>query len=291
MRKLFWGCAFASAMLAFGSYTAASYAVKHPTSFLGRALHGASHVAACINPYKGFSPVVKRMQSAGSVHKEEVCVESEGVPAEPQPCMPPCTDKPTAPAIVIAEQEAPQAAPVNSTDIIELPATVAAAPENMPLCEDLVELPMPTLAEEEEEEEQESPTPAQNWAARLMSWFRCETQENPKPVAETPEPPMPQETPACPSEGSMVPVCPRHHGGCPYTGGGCYRPNYPPIRQDQSGGEEASEEGISPALQKIRRIKNRANIDLDRCPTHPGVDTMEYRSSDRKLHEYGPGPL
>jgi hypothetical protein len=87
------------------------------------------------------------------------------------------------------------------------------------------------------------------------------------------------EQPGC-HQGSHSP-CP----ACPYTGRSC--PSCPsagscaPLKGDPAGGEEPSEEGTPK--------KKRKCAEDDPCPTHPEVDTMEFRPSDGNLYDYGVG--
>ena len=72
---------------------------------------------------------------------------------------------------------------------------------------------------------------------------------------------------------------------CPYTG-----KTYPSCTPDtKSGKEEISEE--EPEMKpKKHRTKPHSSKGKENCPHTEGVDTMEYRSSDGGLNEFGPGP-
>jgi hypothetical protein len=80
----------------------------------------------------------------------------------------------------------------------------------------------------------------------------------------------------------QYPGCP--HNVCPYTGR-CY-PDESMTTPPATGGTEDSE--TKPAPKKATKGK-KVDSDKDACPARPDVDTMEFRPSDRKLNEYGPG--
>src|SRR5262249_61631291 len=85
MRKLIWGCAAGGVVVVCCALAAADHAVRYPQSFIGRVLHGASHVAACANPYTGFGPVLERLKSANDTKPGEVAIDVDGVPGDPTP--------------------------------------------------------------------------------------------------------------------------------------------------------------------------------------------------------------
>src|SRR5947208_2476177 len=87
------------------------YAAHHPHSLLGRAMHGASFVAAKLSPASGFGPVLAALQKKPVAHDEV-----EGIPADPEPaeaCVPPLKQNEVANAapIVIPDDEPEPAAP------------------------------------------------------------------------------------------------------------------------------------------------------------------------------------
>jgi hypothetical protein len=77
---------------------------------------------------------------------------------------------------------------------------------------------------------------------------------------------------------------------CPYTGKSypctpsCMTPNRPE-KSEHKGAEEASEE---PAADSKKHLKTEESED---SPKHFEVDTMEFRSSDGNLSDYGHDPL
>jgi hypothetical protein len=80
--------------------------------------------------------------------------------------------------------------------------------------------------------------------------------------------------------------CP--HTTCPYTGKSY--PSYEPLRK--SGREESSEEPVEKAKPHgTKPHSGDTGKSNEQCPRTQGVDTMEYRSSDGGLNEYGPNPL
>ena len=99
--------------------------------------------------------------------------------------------------------------------------------------------------------------------------------------------PMPQidSAPECtPCTNESTPKCdgPCHHKGCcPHTDKAC--PATPR-------GEEEPSEAAHTSVRRKLSIFHIYDCD-DACPKHPDVDTMEYRSSDRHLYDYGPGSL
>jgi hypothetical protein len=90
-------------------------------------------------------------------------------------------------------------------------------------------------------------------------------------------------------DGSGEPGCHHcpHHSGCPtnycpYTGRTYPEPTAPAARPKKShGGAEDSE---APAKHHPKGCD-----EGEGCPMHPEVDTMEYRKSDGRLDDYGPG--
>lgn len=81
--------------------------------------------------------------------------------------------------------------------------------------------------------------------------------------------------------------CPHHSGCptnyCPYTGRTYPESAAPAARRKKSrGGAEGSE---APA----KHHPHKGCDEGEGCPMHPEVDTMEYRKSDGRLDDYGPG--
>jgi hypothetical protein len=292
---------------------ASHYAARHPQSFIGRVMHGASYAASKLTPASGFGPVLAALEKKPVEHDEV-----EGIPADPEPieaAMPhhdakmevasgapiviPEDDEPAAPHVVGAVVEGSVLTPVQHElpfgPETEAPASVCRAPAVMPLCRDEDEtcelLPEPAVETDEDEAdvktlldviEQKTPSDLEEITAE------------PKPVDECREDPHRHyQHSACPATGRSYP--------CPATGA---RPSCDPPKphesQYQSPGGEESSESATPgesssrtALKKIKRFKTREAVD-EGCPTFPkhlSVDTLEMRPSDRQLYDYGPGAL
>lgn len=291
MRKLIWGCAAGAVVVACCAVWAAHHAAHHPQSLIGRVLHGASHVAACANPYAGFSNVLARLKSANETKPDEVAIDVDGLPADPTP-----EGAPEAPAvagpidapkdaapIVIPESDRPAAAAV--PEAVEVPASKEpTAPPTMPPAGDgeESELPMPTLEEEA----------CRGWWQTITGWFKADKCCHEDDLDGFEIKPLPGAGECREDENHH-----RHYPGCPATGRtppGCKgrQPAAMPPLPTKKGGEEPSEEGArSPALKSIRKLKSRTPISEDRGPAAPGVDTMELRKSDLPLYDYGPGVL
>lgn len=326
MRKYFWGFGLCGVLLLGGVVAAANHAARHPHSVIGKVMHGASYAAARMAPGAGFAPVLANLEKRNAPP-----VEVDGIPDDPVPAddaAPDAEPKPdletgSAAPIVIPEDDDAFAGSVELPRVrhevpfgpaTECPATgVCQAPAVMPRCHDEEEcevLPMPMVEADEEEQEGDAGAgcglgglfrlyfemPVVDVAAVIPATTSTSAVTTPT-GAEVP--------PAKANECREDPHHHHHYSGCPYTGRsyrGCpsgppsVKPSCDPPKPAGTGAEEASEEGKSPppggsaALRKIRRFKARESID-DACPTHPGVDTLEMRPSDRQLYEYGPGSL
>ncbi len=78
--------------------------------------------------------------------------------------------------------------------------------------------------------------------------------------------------------GTTQPIPP---AACPHTEKSC---------PDMPHGDEESSEPEDLSLRRKLNIFHSHDCD-EFCPRHADVDTMEYRSSDRHLYDYGPGSL
>lgn len=300
MRKLIWGCAASGALAVCGAFAAAHHAVHHPTSPVGRALHGATHIVAYANPYSGFTPVLARFHSVCGLEANEVAVDVEGVPADPTP---EAGDTPVAGPIEAPKDEAPIVIPEAEKSVppagaaVEMPDVPAnqelVAPATMPPVgdEEACELPMPTCEDEAKTVEYRS------WWQVMMGWFqsskKCADEPSVCPATmNVSEDHCPAKVGECREDRNYH----RHYPGCPASGRmhDCHRPPaaLPPTPVKDEGGEEASETGArSSALQAIRKLRGRTMVPEEKYQAKPGVDTMEYRPSDRPLYDYGQRPL
>lgn len=289
MRKLFWGLglcwAFVFATTAFACY----YAARHPHSFIGRVMHGASYASAKLNPLGGFAHILAKLEQ-----KPLADDEVEGVPADPIPLEPlqqadvnqhvaaapiviPDDDVEVRPAIRAVQHESfgPET---------ECPTDPACrAPAVMHFCREEEEcevLPMPTIEENEEEQEP---------ASDLLP--TCPDGVPGKPFREAMMPLEPSKSDECRED-------PHHyqHSGCPNAGrpaGSCPLPSgmksVPNCDPPMPGGSEEPSEGAEPpgkaAFQSLFGSPVRVPM------TSPRVDTMEMRPSDRPAGDHGPGLL
>jgi hypothetical protein len=324
MRKMFWGFGICGAMLTAAVVASANHAARHPNSFIGRVMHGASYAASKLNPAAGFGPVLASLKK-----KDMPAEEVEGIPDDPVPIddasaresvntLPAVTaaivipdDDQVSPVEPRSEVESNAFRQIDDVIVIETPA-----PAIMPFCHDEEEcevLPMPMI--EEECAEEEMPTVCISSDAGLVGSiiFESPIEEGPKPREElSEEGPKPREEPSEEPAPESIPTAPNgdecredphrhhHHSGCPYTGrsygptGGCPRgpscdPPKPATGDEESSESEEIESASKSALKKIRQYKSRKPIDFE--PTFPSVDTMEMRPSDRQLYDYGPGVL
>jgi hypothetical protein len=318
MRKLIWCGAAAGVLLAGGLYTAWQHARSHPDSLAGRCLVGASGAAIFLNPLVGAGPLLEHAvhhwrAEGGSEecveiapgdearwHEEPVCVGQEGEhvevakldvagamelpaaepPAGPAPIVIPEDDPPPA---AVAEEDgnvAPVATP-NAT--IEMDAE-AALPAVMPYCEDgRAPAPgrMPYADEGAEPTGAADARPAPSKRECLAAYFKKLFQKHAAPSATTEA----EEDSGTKGEGEADYHRYHHHTGCPanycpYTGR-CYpEPASPPCLKKSHGGAEDSEAPAKPG---------KGCDKGEGCPKHPEVDTMEYRKSDGRLDDYGPG--
>ena len=58
MRKLTWGLGVCGVFVVAATVWSSWYAARHPTSVIGRVMHGTSHAAAYLTPATGFGPVL-----------------------------------------------------------------------------------------------------------------------------------------------------------------------------------------------------------------------------------------
>jgi pimeloyl-ACP methyl ester carboxylesterase len=256
MIKILWAGGVTGAVLVGVSFGATWYAARTPACALARVLDGASHAAGRCQPAEGFAPLVQRLESARCTAAGEVDLVKGGLPDEPM------ADDPA--PIVIPEVEA------QPTQVLAFPAdsaTPAAAPAAgapmMHYCtDDAPVLPMPRVLPAEEEQEEPCAADLRAMFEELVTRMReAETGSLLQGLG--------QPTPECRED----PFRDHHHNGCPATGRGYNGFTLPYVP--------------SPALEKARKLNERE--PMERTGPTTGVDTMEYRLSDRPAKENGPG--
>jgi hypothetical protein len=318
MRKLFWCCTAAGVLAAGGVYTAARYACCHPDTVVG-GLAATTATSAVLH-------LLGRRTSQETA--AQTCPADLCIPDEPRPIDPPATAdagwanewehaRPLyGSAPIVIHDDDPPAAESNdgpdyakhcpghyTTGTLCPPAIVGAAgvseaspptdndetatvcPAVMPYCTDDEAPAAGVPAMPPAEEDKGAAEMHAEWFRFWMGFFH---ESGPaKGTTETAVPPA-GDTPKCQED----PHYHEHYSGVPYTGGIQPAPSYQakstsPNTAKKPGQEECSE----PATPK----KHKANYPggkcgkTDECPAHPEIDTMEYRRSDGRLDEYGPG--
>ena len=310
MRKLAWGLGLCGAFVLSMAFWSSFYAGRHPDSFVGRVMHGASKASAALNPISGFGPVLAHLDKKEEMkaHPDEV---EENVPPDPEPLEP---EQPAvgdlrenvgaAAPIVIPDDDEPEAKPVirpvdheSFGPETECPAAaVCRAPAVMPFCHDeeaCEVLPMPAVEEEGEEQEQAEDCPHGGIISNLFRLIMNQPAEHPqaKPESEVAPERMKTGEPAGQHHDVNCPNAGRPAGNCPVPA---------PTGCKPTGGEEPSEDAdqehssCKAALKRLEQIKTRKAIDewlRATYPVIPRVDTLEMRPSDRQMYDYGPGPL
>jgi hypothetical protein len=181
-----------------------------------------------------------------------------------------------------------------------------AAPVTMPPCEDSEDaelLPMPkpepeVLPMPHPEEEQEETGWMDLSEEQLLNYFRrgLENQgESENKDEATPPglglPPAPEGREDA-DRHQDYPGCP--HGGCPRSGKpGAACPSQPAGEEMRPAGHQAEEPSDHVSHSALRKLSIfRDHVPDEEPRTHePEVDTMEYRSSDLQLYDFGHGPL
>jgi hypothetical protein len=322
MRKLIWCSAAVSVLMAGGLYMAWQHARAHPDSLAGRALISASGVAIFLNPVAGVGPLLEHvLHHGGQAGGSEECVaiapgDEARWQADPVPVAAegdahealklemsgvldlPAAEPPAGPApIVIPEDDVPPAAPADENNNVTpvAAATIdidpAMCPPVMPFCEDdraPAPCHMPSADEGQEPAGAAEAAPAcpkcgcmkafiyvkkqcDNWAECILTAAKAAKGEETKGDAG--------ETGChhCPHHSG----CPSNY--CPYTGRTYPEPTAPAAcPKKPHGGAEDSE---PPA----KHHHHKKCDEGEGCSTHPDVDTMEYRQSDGRLDDYGPG--
>jgi hypothetical protein len=328
MCKLFWCCTAGAVAVAGGLFLAADHASRHPDSVVGRCVVTGSEVVMLLNPFGAGSRAAEQVRHAwhseGGAESEalagsaEECIpddptpvdrepapepepERQGVAGEPaavggaieMPGQGPCR---SAAPIVIAEEDPEPAAQAQGEAVLPPPATIGLPPAEpcpmaMPYCtdDDTTPKPMPYAHEDDKDPAAGEPGMGHGAWKFWMGLFGSNAVETKSTVgpSEACEPRELLPAPAC-EEG-----CP-HDQGCPRkkgcTRGACTKPaphTEKPVK-DEAGAEPAA------TPKKDTKVHRRSPEGGDRgedYPMHPEIDTMEFRPSDGRLDEYGPGPL
>jgi hypothetical protein len=218
------------------------------------------------------------------------------------PCQPPA-------AIVIPEEDLEPAAAAQGEAVLPPPAASDLAPAEpfpmaMPYCadEDVTPKSMSYAYEDDKDPAAAEPRSSGHAWKFGMGLFRSDThgKKSTPGDSEDCEAYEPLHAPACEPlpapdyEPLPAPACEEdcpHGKGCSPKGGmrgACTVPAQTP------GKDEAGAEPAATPKEKHTKVLHRSPKGYDRgedCPTHPEIDTMEFRPSDGKLNEYGPGPL
>jgi hypothetical protein len=323
MRKRDW--CFAAAVLAAGAGWLGYHVCRHPDSVLAQCVYRCGVVAGSANP-----AVAVVQGAVASLRQEEVLTSSrkvaveeineDCVPEEPVPSDPAAGADDSKLAGVIDLDQFPQKVPapvviqeedqaVQTAKVPEMPADLQVpvagggepcdeshvCPQVMPYCpEEEGGKTMPTVPGEE--------NALKAMAQSLFEKMVLESQERQTGYVEESESGeqkdsanQPEPTP-CPHDSYHD-----HHrySVCPYSGK-CIELTEPettcpvaePIPAPYAEEQEPKEE-CQPARQGCKGKKGKCRshkVGSGGCPSHPDVDTMEFRPSDRNLNEYPGGP-
>ena len=297
MRKVLWASLAGGVVMLGGVGTVAHFAARNPDSLAGRAVLSAGRIVIGASPIAPLASTLSHLEKSHAkpvLHDAPAGVEEPAEPVEmPEPRG----------AIVIPDNEpvCPHAEIEPAVDhllqITRDDAHEDASPEcplTMPLCDEEQgeKLGMP-CSEADEEEQEEAGTGSTGAVEKLFRLFEKAVKKSEEGRID------PAPMPECRED----PHHHYHHSGCPYTGrgsmhcpAGSYRPSVPampPAPMTQPGAEESHEPGKpeqhSSALQKIRRFSTRIGEDAD--ATRVEVDTMEYRTADGQLYDFGHGAM
>jgi hypothetical protein len=275
---------FSGVMLSGGVICTAYFAVHHPQSVIGRVLHGASHVAALVNPVSGLTPLARHAEARHATAEEQAAEagESDHFPTDPVPV----PDDPVPVAADEVQGNTPEPGPIVVSNTGTAPIII---------CED--EKPcVPPLPEWEGS----LPAVAQSAPIEPDGAISPTAAECPADVSATAPPAL---MPYCHDEAEfeLLPM-PTEEPEC--------LPMPRPVEEDEDGlslhkgpisdgqllhcvgypaGTEAPSKLIHGSLR--RKLSIFPDEDDENCPLHPEIDTMEFRPSDRHLYDYGPGSL
>jgi hypothetical protein len=332
MRKLFWGCLAGGVAVAGGALGVMYHGCCHPDTLVGKYVRTASCIvttggAVPLVTEKVCTHSEGEAEEEGTSYSMPPIVEGEEEAVEPGPQQQQSgiVGPETAPITIHEEEPAPSALvppEVSGGALRELPENGVEpqglvpghCPQEMPYCVDQKKVAEPaaensTKPEEESFEEAEPGTGAREEGETTTFWqmilemFKIEM---PAWWSDPVEASVPMTTePLAPENHSY-----HHHSGCPYSGhcpytGRC-APTTPPVVEPpatpatpetkatpQTGDEEPSEDANLTALRQALKLRHRLSGEkIEVAPTHPEVDTMEFRPSDANLYDYKlAGPL
>jgi hypothetical protein len=276
---------FCGVVLAGGVISTAHFAVHHPNSIIGRVLHGASHVAAVVNPVVGLTPLGDHVRAMGTEEASEQAGEAEPwladpvpVPDDPVPvagedASPKAQDPGpivvaeggTAPIVICEDERAPMPNPLPVPSGPELPLSGMES-----TCIEPTGSICPTAAG--------CPCAGSATAPQVMPY--CHDEEDfevlPMPTEEVEELPMPR------------PVEEDKHG-MSLEQESIHKSRLLRCVDCTNYTDEQIRDAIHHSAQ--RKLHLFHSDDDECCPGHPEVDTMEFRPSDLHLDDYGPSSL
>jgi hypothetical protein len=324
MRKLFWGGLLTGLALAAGLVGLEYHACGPTESIFSRCLAGASSLVNAANPVTGLVPLlVQRIRPVSPEAADaagELMPGVEVIPDDPMPVAEPVTEpvaEPVPAPAAVVEGPAPAPIVIPEEDPVN-PAIQEETPPAMPHAVDRVaffkegeedampascRMLMPYCSDEEEEQADEGnvaqavhqdppkDTGREAQEDALLGFWKQVLEMLHVPTVDTapaqPEPAAPAATPVDCREDSHHH---RHYPACPYTGR-CY----PPVDEcPQAQPSKPNGCGVEPAHKPVETPRpklQQPERDKGECPSHPEIDTMEYRPSDGSLYDYGTGPV
>jgi hypothetical protein len=311
MRKLFW-CGSAAGVLALGSlFGAAYFAYCEPDSVIGNCIATAANTSIAMQPVTGLVTMVAQVsrhamdseETAGRAGSHEECI-----PADPQPIAPEavaiCPDQnkePEAAPIVIHEDD--PMPPENEGQAVPATIEIVGLPNGGDVPDNVCPMVMPYCADDEQpavkpvmpyaEDEAKKPVAAAEESEdkafkEWMKLFEGSGKDGKDSTAE--ELPAPKEEASDESKCQEDSRIHEHYSGCPsmtcpYTG-----KSYPSCAPSTKPGKEESSEVPTPKTHG-KKHSDKGGKSEDGIRRTEGLDTMEYRSSDGGLDEFGPGPM
>jgi hypothetical protein len=323
MRKWLWRCAAAGVVTAAGAFSAVYYAWHHPDSYLGRCFSAAAEGGMLVNTLSALGVATSEDDSTALAADGGSLIPDDPVPVLDAALLPAVVNNPDAvlvetvalpqitssTPIVIehtpAEGEAERAASDNAAALLRPPEefgpspaieVAAHRPMIMPYADDDDRLlnPMPFAEAEESAADDPCTVFLHSWmdffgkACESAAGFALSVSEG-LPSCEENAHHYDQQYPGCPNTG-----CPArdYH---PFDRFPVAIPRQAEPEPKTGGGEENSElmlRQLTPRLQKKLRELIPGDVDCEKSGTGPkqsGIDTMEFRRSDRTLRELAPG--
>jgi hypothetical protein len=278
MRKLFWTCLTCGVLLAGGVISTASFAVRHPESVIGRVLHGASYVAAIVNPVSGLTPLAKHARDTDATVEEQSVEQGEteawqpdpvAVPDDPIPVGDDLNGKAPEPGPIVVANSGSPAITIREEDKVATPIPEYAPEANS--------LPIPTGRTEPagaiRPTSAECPAAESATAPQVMPYCHDEQEYEllPMPKQEIEVLHMPRLLED--DDGMSMGNEPIHD---------CY------FHFLRCAGTEEPCNVLRHAVRKLSILQDHGDENF---PVHPEIDTMEFRPSDGHLYDYGPSSL